>query len=144
MVRTLNDRIFGSYIDRNMKVIRAAYIKRFKELGADITTEQWVIMDHLANHGAMRLTELGTACFKDAPTASRIVELLCKKNLATRQASKTDNRVKIISLSPEGKSLYQRLIPEVRDLRLKGWEQLSEEDYDHFLRIMDRIYDNLT
>ncbi|MCB0663767.1 MAG: MarR family transcriptional regulator [Saprospiraceae bacterium] len=133
---------FGTYIDRNYRIIRLRFLQAFKECGVDITTEQWVILDSLYHHEGLSQTELAAMSFKDAPTTSRIIDHLCQKGFASRIRSETDRRAVVVNITDKGKTTYEHLLPSVKDLRQIGWEGLSEEDYESFLRIMNQVFKN--
>lgn len=135
-------KIFGSFIDRTMKVIRQQYTQAFKELGADITTEQWVILDSLFQHDGQSQTDLADGSFKNMATVSRIIDLMCEKGLTERFRSEKDKRRYKIFLTENGRHLYSRVRPKVDELRTLGWRGLNDGDYGDFLRIMNRIFDN--
>ncbi len=142
MAKKKEAKIFGTFIDRNMKIIRNNYLKVFKEIGIDITTEQWVLMDCLYQNNGMSQTELATESFKNAPTVSRIIDLLCKKELTERLRFENDRRRYKIFLTKKGKKTYEKVYPHVIELRNKGWNNLSNDDYTTFLRIMNQIFTN--
>jgi len=142
MAKKTEAKIFGTFIDRNMKIIRSNYLKVFKEIGVDITTEQWVLMDCLYEKDGLSQTELATQSFKNAPTVSRIIDLLCKKDLAERLRFDNDRRRYKIFLTKNGKETYEKAYPHVIELRKKGWNGLSDSDYTSFLRIMNQISSN--
>lgn len=133
---------FGAFIDRTMKIIRNNYLKRFKEIGVDITTEQWMLLDLLYQENGISQNDLAQGSFKNAPTVSRIVDLLCKKGLTERQRFDNDRRRYKIFLTKKGKTTYEKALPEVLDLRRQGWENLSDRDYKTFLRIINQIFKN--
>ena len=83
-------------------------------------------------------------CAKDAPTITRIIELLVKKELIVREACTNDRRKYNISLSKKGKTLIQRLLPIVIEFRIQGWLNLNEKDIMHIERITKKIQDNLS
>lgn len=138
----LNSRIFGSYIDRTMKIIRQHYMQAFRDMDVDITTEQWVIIDSLFHNDGQSQTELADGSFKNMATVSRIVDLTCNKGYTRRVRSKTDKRRYRVFITEKGKRIYHQLKPTVDDLRKKGWKGLSESDYQDFLRIMNTIFEN--
>ena len=133
---------FGTYIDRNYRLIRLRFLQAFKKAGVDITTEQWVLMDLLMEENGLSQNELATRSFKDAPTVSRIIDLLCKKGFTERQKAENDKRRHDIFLTKKGKKVFEDLLPTVMDLRQKGWDGLSDEDYQTFLRIMNQVFKN--
>ena len=82
--------------------------------------------------------------FKDPPTVTRIIDLLEKKGLVQRGMAKGDRRKFKLSLTEEGTKLYHQAFPIVAEIRRTGWGNLSESDYQHFVRIMDSIYQNFS
>ena len=87
MAKRQSAKNFGAYIDRTIKIIRQNYLKAFKEIDVDLTTEQWVLLDSLYESDGVSQNELANGSFKNAPTVSRIIDLLCKKGLTERKLS---------------------------------------------------------
>ncbi len=133
---------FGAYIDRTLKVIRYNYTKVFKQLGLDITTEQWVIIDSLYAQNGQSQNAIAEGSFKNAATVSRIIDLMCKKGITERQRFDNDRRRYKIYLTQTGESIYEKALPEVLKLREMGWKNLTDEDYKDFLRIMNQVFEN--
>ena len=79
---------------------------------------------------------------ENAPTVSRIIDLLCKKGLTERHRFENDRRRYKIFLTDLGKAQYEKVLPKVIELRKKGWDGLTENDYQQFTAIMDRIFSN--
>jgi DNA-binding MarR family transcriptional regulator len=135
---------FGAIMDRTLKLIRQNYLQAFRDQQADITTEQWVLLNRLAEGDGISQTDLANDSFKNAPTVSRIITLLAKKKLIRKKQSSDDRRQFLIFLSEEGRELHDRVLPAVLALRNQGWQQLSEKDYEDFVRIMDKIGENFS
>ena len=133
---------FGAYLDRTLKIIKHNYLKAFRNLSVEITTEQWVILDSLYLNNGQSQTDLANTSFKNAPTVSRIIDLLCKKNLTVRKRFDNDRRRYKIFLTDEGKKLVEKVQPTVEQLRAQGWNNLTDEDYVQFLKIMNQIFKN--
>lgn len=136
------EKIFGSYIERNVRVIKRTYLRAFKDNNIDLTPEQWVLIDKLSAKDGLSQNDLANQSFKDAPTTSRILDLLAKKGFIERKKEESDRRSFKIFLTQEGRALHDRGLPIVQELRSKGWEGLNDEDYDAFLRIMNQIFAN--
>lgn len=77
---------FGALIDRTLRVIKQQFLQVFKELNLDVTTEQWVLIDFLSKNDGVSQTELANGSFKNAPTISRIIDLLRKKGVSCQRA----------------------------------------------------------
>ena len=132
----------GYQLERTSRIVKLAYLQAFNQLGVDITPEQWVMLDSLYHKNGQSQTDLANASYKDAPTVSRILDLLGKKGLTERQRFANDRRRYKIFLTDEGKKVVEKVLPVVESLREKGWKNLSEEDYESFLRIMQQIFAN--
>lgn len=133
---------FGSFVERNFKLIKQTFSKAFKKAGIDITPEQWVIIDLLHKDDGVSQNDLAEQSDKDAPTVSRIIDILERKNLIERRNVQGDRRKYHIFLMEDGRAIHNKLNPIVENLRIKGWENLSDDDYKTFLRIMNQIYKN--
>lgn len=136
------DKNFGEYLDRTLKVIRGKYLKAFRDHGVDITTEQWVILHKLYDNNGQSQTDLANHSFKNAPTVSRIIDLLCQKGFTTRNRFDNDRRRYKIFLTDAGKTAVEKIYPAVRQLREVGWSKLSDHDFNELTRILDQIFDN--
>ena len=135
---------YGFILEATAKKIKLELQRRFNETGVDITVDQWVVLLELHKHRTQNQVELCERCAKDAPTITRIIELLIKKELIIREECKIDRRKFDVSLSKSGKALIQKLLPVVIEFRKQGWNNLTEKDVQHIERITEKIQNNLT
>ena len=143
----MNEDAYNAYsflLDRTSRRVKQYAQQRFKEMGFNITVDQWLVMKHLYEHEEMKQNELAELIFKDNPTLTRIIDLLCKKGLTVRTLHPTDRRSFIVSLTKEGVKKVEQLKPKVKDVRFKAWEGLSERDFNQFKKILNTIYQNLS
>jgi len=135
--------IFGYRIDRAIKALRLDLNQRFKRNNIDITPEQWLVMNKLAQYPAgLSQSEIADNTYKDAPTTSRIIDLLCKKGFTERKPFVGDRRRHQVYLTSAGLDIVDIVTPEVEENRKIGWHNLDQNDYEVFVRIIDQIYDN--
>ena len=140
----MEDKIYGSFIDRTLRMIRLDIGKRFKAVGVDITPEQWTILSSLYEQNGQSQTQLCDDSFKNAPTVSRIIDLLVKKGLVERQRFENDRRSYKIFLTEKGSEVVETALPAMQAARSEGWAGLTDDDYDQFIRILNTIFDNLS
>lgn len=133
---------FGAYLDRTLRKVRLDMGRRLTAVGVDITPEQWIILSSLHETDGQSQTELGDGSFKNPPTVSRIIDLLCKKGFAERRPDAADRRRHRIYLTALGKETVKKALPAVMATREKGWQGLSDEDYVTFLRIINQVFRN--
>lgn len=134
---------YSFLLDRTARRVKQYAQQRFKELGFNITVDQWLVLKHLSEHDEMKQNELAGLIFKDNPTLTRIVDLLCKKGLTERKLHPGDRRSFIVTLTKQGQKKVDQLKPKVKDIRTKAWEGLTERDFNQFKKILDTIYKNL-
>jgi len=135
--------MYSFLLDRTARRVKQYAQRRFKELGFNITVDQWLVLRHLLENNDLSQRELAGRIFKDTPTLTRIIDLLCTKGLTERKIHAEDRRCFNVHLTAEGSELVTNLRPQIRDVRLKAWEGLSDKDFEEFQRILNCIYHNL-
>jgi DNA-binding MarR family transcriptional regulator len=131
-------------IDTTIKRIRSFMQKGLNEAGIDLTVDQWVVIDHVKPTPGISQNDLARVTAKDAPTITRILDLLTQKELVERKISEFDRRKFNIFLTPKGEDLYEEAFKIIGEARRKSWENLTDGDYDELVRVMDTIYENIT
>ncbi|PRY41824.1 DNA-binding MarR family transcriptional regulator [Spirosoma oryzae] len=144
MTHPSDARAYFFKIDTTIKKIRNALQKQFNDAGFDLTVDQWVVLDHIARNPGISQNTLSEITTKDAPTVTRIIDLLSQKGLAERRMADTDRRKFLVFLTDAGQTKYNDVLPVVSAMRRKGWGNLSDDDYQHFVKIMDSIYQNMS
>jgi DNA-binding MarR family transcriptional regulator len=134
---------YSFLLDRTARRVKQYAQQRFKELDLNITVDQWLLLKHLYENDAMKQNELAEILFKDNPTLTRIIDLLCDKGLAIRKMHPTDRRSFQVELTKEGRKKVEQTKPKIKTIRLKAWEGLSERDFTHFKKVLNAIYKNL-
>jgi DNA-binding MarR family transcriptional regulator len=135
--------MYSFLLDRTARSVKQYAQKRFKELGFNVTVDQWLVLRHLYDNDDLNQKELAELVFKDTPTLTRIIDLLCEKGLTKRKLHPDDRRSFNICLTTQGRTKVEQLKPKIKDVRLKAWEGLSERDFAQFKRILNAIYINL-
>ena len=135
---------FGVLLDITLKAIKQDLVKKFREQGIDLTPEQWTVLSELQEKGTIYQRELAEGTFKDAPTVSRIIELLRKRGYINRKADKEDRRRFLVSLTNSGLDVYMKASPIVHESRVGGWKGLSNKDYSDLERILNQISSNIS
>jgi DNA-binding MarR family transcriptional regulator len=138
---------FSTYsflLERTAKRVKQYAQQRFNAAEFDITVDQWLVLKNLRNNNDLNQSELGDLTNKDNPTLTRIIDLLCRKGLTERKIHPDDRRSFLVHLTEKGEQTVSDWSPKVAEIRMKAWENLSEEDYDNLKRILNSIYDNLT
>lgn len=132
----------GTLLDRTTRLMKSHYQKTFRKHGYNLTPEQWVLLYELHLSGPCSQTDLAAGTYKDPPTVSRIIDKLVNKQLAARNRFPGDRRRYQVALTERGQTAVKYLLPVVKDLREQTWKDLTEEDYEDFIRILGQIRGN--
>jgi DNA-binding MarR family transcriptional regulator len=135
--------MYSFLLDRTARSVKQYAQRRFKELGFNITLDQWLVLRSLFDHRDLNQKELADLIFKDTPTLTRIIDLLCKKKLTKRKPDPDDRRCFHVGLTAAGRAKVEKLKPMVKGIRLKAWEGLRERDFHQFKHILNAIHLNL-
>jgi DNA-binding MarR family transcriptional regulator len=129
-------------MERAMRRMRIASQKALYDAGVDITVEQWVVLYIISEGNGLSQVEITELAFKDAPTVTRIIDNLVKKDWVYRKMSLADRRKFEIYITKEGKQIVEKLLPIVHSLRQQGVQGVAASDMQIFKNILDRIYRN--
>ena len=66
----------GFILERTAKRMKQHIQQQLAAAAADITVDQWILMQELEKTPGVSQLELARATFKDAPTVTRIIDLL--------------------------------------------------------------------
>jgi len=132
----------GFLLESTTRVVKLSFTKLFKNLGIDITPEQWVILDALYQKSDLTQNELAVFAYKDAPTISRIIDKLEDKKFVKRKASVEDRRKTLVALTKKGKTITETCYPEVYKLREQSWKGLTDKDYESLQKILEKVFGN--
>jgi DNA-binding MarR family transcriptional regulator len=135
--------ISGFIIERTAKRMKQSFKKVLKERDAGITVDQWVILQELEKENGLSQFEIAARAFKDAPTVTRIIDLLCNKKLLERLPDKEDRRKFNIFLTDSGKAKILEVLPMAESFRAEAWNGLSDKEINQLSNILNTIFANL-
>lgn len=134
---------YSFLLDRTSRRVKQYAQQQFKLQNFGITVDQWLILKKLNETDNLSQSELAEIAFKDTPTLTRIIDLLCEKGLTERRMDTQDRRKFIVHLTELGQAKVEELSPKIDLIRQKAWENLSKVDFDHFKKVLETIYNNL-
>jgi len=134
---------YSFILDRTARKVKQYAQTSFLQNAFDLTIDQWSILKILYHEDVLSHKELAEKSGKDQPTLTRIVDIIIKKQLVERIEHPQDRRSLHIRLTDAGQQKVEALSPAVKHIRMKAWENLSDEDFDNFTRILNTIYNNL-
>ncbi|MXV15853.1 MarR family winged helix-turn-helix transcriptional regulator [Hufsiella ginkgonis] len=135
--------MYSYLLDRTARRVKQYAQRRFNQENLDVTVDQWLILKNLNKGVDLSQSELAELTGKDHPTLTRIIDLLCKKGLTERRVHPGDRRSFTVHLTEAGEQSVVVWSPKVAEIRMKAWENLTEEDYELLKKILNKIYSNL-
>ncbi|MEX2565183.1 MAG: MarR family transcriptional regulator [Cyclobacteriaceae bacterium] len=134
---------YSFLLDRTARKVKQYAQQKFKLNDFDVTVDQWLVMKNLSENEKLSQTELAQLVFKDHPTLTRIIDILCKKGYVERALHPNDRRSFHLNLTLSGEQKVEELKPQIALIREKAWQNLNENDFNEFKRILNTIYNNL-
>lgn len=138
-----NELLEGYFIEQTAKKMKQGFAKLLLSKKIDLTVDQWILLDSLAGEDHVSQLALAEKTGKDAPTVTRILDILESKSIVQRNPDKTDRRRFKISLSPKGKKLISKVQPMGIDYRLKCYAGVSKTELKSLKKILQTISKNL-
>ncbi|NTW03298.1 MAG: MarR family transcriptional regulator, partial [Oscillochloris sp.] len=108
----------------------------------DLSTPQYAILFH-ASEAGVPLSTICQAMLADNSNLTRMVDRLEARGLVRRAPDRSDRRVTLVQLTPEGKMLIDVLRPRHRDHVEERMRLLSDEQLDAFHHAMQTLYEHL-
>lgn len=104
-----------------------------------ISVPEWRILATLGQFGMVTARDIGTHSRMHKTMVSRAVATLERRGLIVREANQADLREAFLSLTPEGKALYRKIVPLARGFAADLCQDLSPEDLARLNILLDRL-----
>jgi DNA-binding MarR family transcriptional regulator len=104
-----------------------------------ITLPEARLIAAVGSFGPFSVMELARHANLDKSQASRAADALMRRGLMRRDASEDDGRLVLVSLTPEGRALYRRVMPIARKLNADIFASLDERERNALDHILDKL-----
>ena len=104
-----------------------------------IGVPEWRVLVTLGEFETMTGKAVGEHSHMHKTKVSRAVALLEKRKLVVRRVNRSDLRESFLSLTPEGRAIYDDLAPGAMALSRHLTEAIAPEDREAFARAMERL-----
>ncbi len=144
-ISTLDKKLATSAVilERTAKRMKRFFQERLVAADAGITVDQWVVLNQLDKEQGQSQLDIAKAVFKDAPTVTRILDLLEEKGLIMRVPDTTDRRRFNIQLTSAGKMKIEEVWPYMKAGRQKAWTGLDDESINQLTESLNHIFENI-
>jgi DNA-binding MarR family transcriptional regulator len=114
------------------------------EVGAVVTRAGYAVLRSLHDGGTLSLREVAAASAMDSPTASRQVAQLEEEGLVERRAAADDARAVELSLTPQGRKVYDKVVRYRLRVLTHALADWSARDRAELQRLAARLAADLT
>ena len=126
---------------RTREAVMCLFRPGLRSLG--VTEQQWRILRALAHAGPMEITELAEATFLLAPSLSRILPDMEKRQLVARKQVDSDLRRSVVSLQPKGVRLIAAHAPDSERMYAQIAERFGEERVTQLFTLLHELQESL-
>ena len=131
------DQQVGHLLRRANQRHTALFAKRFAAF--DLTPLQFAVLMRLREAGPLSQNLLGRETAMDPNTVQGVILRLLRRRLVTRSGSDDDKRRKLLSLTPDGRDLAERLVIEGQAITEETLAPLSAGQRRQFLGLLARL-----
>ncbi len=132
---------FSQYIAGIYRRSKNDFNRQIAEL--DVRATQSDLLMFIHDHPGYQQNQIAKTMSVDPGLLVRDLNVLARKGWVTRTISKTDHRVKVISLTDAGEHIAQELIQAMTDWWQSLFSELDDFDVSRFSRDMSQIYNQL-
>lgn len=134
----------GFILERTAKRLKQFFQQQLTAADTGITIDQWVVLQVLDRQEGLSQLEIARETYKDAPTITRIIDLLCRKGLTQRVTDPADRRRFKIQLTGEGREKIDATLPIIRDARRQAWQGIEDTEIDRLVDVLNDLFNNLS
>lgn len=116
-----------------------ADVIRLCERDFGITRHEWGYLGLLAVFGELAPSELALRSGMDRSRTSKALMPLLQKGLVQRRSEPHDRRRAVVSLTPAGRKLYDRMFPRVLAIHQTLLEPFSASEVKQLARLLHRL-----
>ena len=104
-----------------------------------LTPTQFAALMRLADDGPLSQNQLGRLAAMDPATAQGVARRLEERGLVTRGPDERDRRRSVLSVTPEGRALAERLVDSARAVSRETLAPLTPEERAILARLLEKI-----
>jgi MarR family transcriptional regulator, organic hydroperoxide resistance regulator len=137
------DNAIGFWIHRVYQGSRNEMFREFRQLGEDVTPEQWAVLIRLWEQDGRSQSDISDATFRDRPTMSRILDGMEARGILERRVHERDARIRTVHLTRRGRELRKKLVPVVQRIVVRMVAGIDEADLVTTRNTLRRFFQNI-
>lgn len=134
--------ILSDYLPYRLSVVSnkaSGLIARAYQARFGLTIWEWRVIAVLGGGEAMTAQAICEATAMDKVTVSRALRALAERSLVQRRQSPTDKRAALVTLTGEGRAIYEEIAPLAMEWERSLLEGFSPEEAAQLSRLLKRL-----
>lgn len=129
-------------LDKAIKSYRQMAQKNINKENIDITIDQWLLLTTIKNNPDATQQHIALSVFKDLASITRMIEILVKKEILTRDFHPEDRRRFSLHVTTKGEQILTDLEPIIRSNRSKALEGISADEIEVLKTVLNKMARN--
>jgi DNA-binding MarR family transcriptional regulator len=100
---------------------------------------EWRLVAVIAESDGLSQQQLGARTRMDKVTVSRAAIALAERGLIERRGNPADQRSHLLSLTPDGRRLYEQVAPKALEMEARIFGGLDQAELARFRDVLDRV-----
>lgn len=107
------------------------------QFGIDL--HQWRVMAVLGEESDLSAQDVSARTAMDKVAVSRAVKKLIHSNMVSREFDVNDKRRSILSLTFDGQTIYQQIVPLAKTYEANLLQQLSDDEIAELVKLLNKL-----
>lgn len=134
----------GPWLGRTVKLLDYHLQESFKNAGLDLTKEQMIVLKKLHDQNGLNQNELAFLTLRDKSSLTRLLSKMEDKLYIKRVKSKEDKRIKNVYITKEGKTVFEKVKPLMKNMITTIESRISTEEKNQIISILKKIQTNFS
>ncbi|MCG8375315.1 MAG: MarR family winged helix-turn-helix transcriptional regulator [Chlorobiales bacterium] len=135
-------KFIGHHVAITANLLRTVFAARITKYNDNISPEQFAVLVRLGISDGLSQNVIAEYVLKDDATITRILDSLENKKLAIRKKAPHDRRSNLAYLTPKGRELVAKMLPEVNDLNKCLLEGIGRDQVKVVIEVLDKLREN--
>ncbi|MFK7880234.1 MarR family winged helix-turn-helix transcriptional regulator [Roseobacter sp.] len=123
----------------NLRRANQRHVAIFAKHVQGLTPTQFAVLARLRECGALSQNKLGRLTAMDSATIKGVVERLRAKGLVQSSADQSDQRLRLVDLTAEGRTAFDVALDQALAARTETVERLTEEEVAVFEALLAKL-----
>lgn len=131
------------WLGKTSKMVDFFLQEKLREKGLDLSKEQVVVLKKLHQKDGLNQNELAFLTLRDKSTLTRLLSKMENKKYIQRIRSKDDKRISEVFLTEEGRKIYDKTRPILKDLLGFLSQNITKEEKEITIRVLQKVQFNV-